>query len=182
MAVTPTTQATAPLATDPAWKFAQHLTGAAASNVGIANLPGGQRIWLMGRSIPGAYDALQLASAWVQTASVDLAVLAAPTGLSMTSVGATSAVANWTVGDASLFTEVRLSQPNGQPYIVVKTLPPGSNTWPLLGLTLSTTIGIQIVHTDGAGGYSTILTTTFLTSGVDPVLVKPPTPHLVNFV
>jgi hypothetical protein len=178
VAVTPTTQATAPPVNDATWRFYQLVT--ASGTVAIHPLPAGMRIWVRGRSLPSAYDLVQQPSAWVVTTSVDLTALAAPTGLTITNIGSTIAVANWTVGDATLRIEIRLSQPNGQPYVPVATLLPGSNTYRLYPLDFATTIGIQVLHTDGAGGYSAALSTTFTTLGanLNPQLPPPYQPHL----
>ncbi len=175
-AVTATSVGTAPATNSPLWNLKAIVQ--ASGTVNIDPFPQGQRIWVRGRSLPGAYDSVNQPSTWTTPASVDLDPIAAPSNLVVSTPGATSAAFTFSVGDATMWTEVRLSQPNGQPYVPVVTLPPTSNRYTLRGLDSGTTIGLQIAHTDGMGGYSASVSTTFTTSGSDPILPPPPRPWI----
>lgn len=162
VAVTPTSVGSAPAVDSPLWYWPWPMYPGLLTfslTVLIPVLPGGQRIWVRGRSRPGGYSIFQQPSAWVVTASVDLTTLTAPSGLSITNVGSTKLTVNYTPA-AGMKTQLLLSQPNGQPYTLYATLPPGTTSCDVIGLDPSTTVGIKLRSTDGVGGYSAEITTT----------------------
>lgn len=163
IAITATSVGSAPAASDPSWHFYDLVT--ATGTVTIIPLPPGMRLWVRGRSTPAAYDIVQQPSAWVVTASLDTTGLTAPSAPTITVIGSTTAFFTLTVGDSSLMTEIRLSQPSGGTLIPVMTLPPGANRGQLIGLDPSTTIGWDIAHTDGTSYSSRVAGSNFTTLG-----------------
>jgi hypothetical protein len=167
-AVTDTSVGSAPADTSPLWTTVDFVT--AARDVTVARLPSGKRIWFQGRSVPAAGTALKIPSAWVLaggTGRVDLATVTAPSALTVPggTLSGRRAIATWTVGDSTLFTEIRLAQPTTDPPVRIDQVPPGANRYELLGLDLSTSYKIEIAHPDGFGGYSAAANTTFTTTG-----------------
>lgn len=176
IALTASSVGSAPAQNDPAWHFFTMVY--ATGSVVFSPIPAGQKVWARVRSLPTAYDAVIQPSAWVVAAnSVTTTAITAPSALTISAVGSTSAIVSWTAGDTSLPTEVRLSQPNGQPFVVVATPWPGTTRTVLTGLDPGTTIGIDIAHTDRHGGYSSRVSTTFATLSANNDIPAPPVAH-----
>lgn len=175
-AVTETSVGAAPLDTSPLWTTVDFV--AAARDVTVARLPSGKRVWFQGRSVAAAGSALKLPSAWKLadgTGRVDLATVTAPSALAVPggTLSGRRAIATWTVGDSSLFTEIRLASPTTDVPVRIDQVPPGANRYELLGLDLSTNYKIEIAHPDSFGGYSAAINTTFTTTGAALVCPDP---------
>jgi hypothetical protein len=186
-AVTATSVGSHPAAADPAWHgvtfYGNTFVLRASATILIPGGSAGNRVWARVRSVPGAaYNALQQPSAWVYSNSADMTGLTAPTGISVTQVGATSALVSWTPGDSVSWVEVDLQQPTGQPYVAVQTLPPGTAKFTLTGLTAGQSVTVQVRATDLVGGYSTGISAAFTLSGADPTLLPPPRPYILPVV
>lgn len=164
-AVTATSVGSAPAATSTLWTLAARMT--ADGTITVNNLPSNCRIWHRARSEPTTLAIAALPSAWVTNATtyVDTVALTAPSSGSST-VGSTSATLDWTVGDATAYVKVAGTG------ITTTTLPPGSTTVRLTGLTASTGYTAHVTHLDGVGGESAALDIAFTTDapGSDPTL------------
>lgn len=160
-----------PGATASAWTFAARVT--TSQTVVVPNLPAGMRIWRRARSEPGATHNAKLPSSWAGNDSLDLGVLTAPNTLAVGTLSGRRAVATWVNGESALPIEIWLSEPSSDPVALIRTLPAGSTSFELLGLTPSTTHTISIRHNDGRAGVSAYATTTFSTTATPLVAPDP---------
>jgi len=158
--VTLSSVGTIPAANDPNWVFYRTYTAS-----GTAVVPGaaGKRIWVRARSSP-VNAAIKLPSAWAfpsGTGYVDLAALAAPSGLSVTP-SSQYAVVTWTPGNTAYYTEISLD--NFATRLALAS--PGTTTVSLPGLTASTGYTVYLRTTDLQGGVSSVVSQAFTTLAV----------------
>lgn len=156
-ALTSTATTSPPSTGSAAWIFTTTVSTDSTGTVTASRLPSGNRVWFRGRSLPGAFDRLQLPSSWVPAASsgfVDLATLTAPSALATSSVDGRKANILWTPGATDLGTQVLLVTPSTDPLQQVQTLFPGANKYTFVGLTPGTSYKTAVRHTDLQGGVS----------------------------
>lgn len=164
-AITATSVGTRPADTDAGWTFATRITS--SQTVTVTNLPPGMRIWLEARSEPATPQAPKLPSLWAAPATdhVDLAGLTAPNTLAATQISGRRTVLTWVNGEAALSIELRLATPSGGTTQRIRTLPPGTTAYELLGLDLSTSYTAEVLHVDGVGGRSAVASVSWSTTG-----------------
>jgi hypothetical protein len=167
-AVTATSVGSAPAASDPLWTFAQRATATGTET--IRQLPSGSRVWVRIRTEPSRDTQLQLPSAWVlaATAYVDTAAIAAPSGLAISGITGTSALATFTPADTTLPVDILLVTPSSGTPELVFTLREGATRHVLQGLTPSSSYKIHVRQPDGVGGFSAVAETTFSTTSSVP--------------
>ncbi len=159
IAVTATSVGSAPAETSVLWK--RFSTIYASATITVSNLPPGSRVWVRARSEPRPTEHGRIPSAWVfstGTDYVDTVGLTAPSALATSGISQLRATLSWTVGDATLWTELWLASPSTDATALVYLLPPGTSSWAVLGTVSADTYKAEIRHTDRMGGYSAFAT------------------------
>jgi hypothetical protein len=131
----------------------------------------GSRVWVRARSVGPEVRP----SSWSAWANVVLSAWTSPSGLAIGTTSATSVRLSWTNGNPSDMVDVYLYEGGSppvswQPWRVV-TLPAGSTTTTLRGLTASTTYQVAVAHRDsGTGEVSSEAASSFTTTGSTSVV------------
>jgi hypothetical protein len=186
-AVTASGTGTAPATSSPLWVFGGMRT--TTGLIRLRPLPKNARIFLRAQSrSTGATP--KLPSDWAYlggTANgsrVDLGTITAPSAVSVGFITGNRAKVSWTVGDASLVTDVYLTT-GGVPGTWTETmrlqppLPPGSSSMFVNGLTPSSNYAVAVRHRDPTtGATSSFATATFSTTGTRSRALQPPQPSI----
>lgn len=180
-AVTPTSEGTAPVATDPRWTVVATGLVRTTSTLTIRTPSAGLRVWVRGRSFPDSRNSYQVPSAYVAAGSpgrVDLATLAAPTSPASANITSESFRVTWVVGSADLPIEILIATPTTDPRVVVARLAAGSTLYDFPGGTglkiiPSTTYRVGIRHYTVSGTTSAEVTIDVTTTATGP-LIHPP--------
>jgi hypothetical protein len=184
LAVTTTAVGARPADSSPLWFPLNRYDGATAWDAYAYGLPGGSRVWWRARTTFGNAHTfkdpttpiflMQLPSVWAYApSSVDLSTLTAPTGLATSVVTTRGFTVSWANPDASLVTEIWVSQPVTAARVFVARLPPGSTSYTLTGLLAGTTYRVGVRATDGKGGFAEA-TIDQATAVSTPVPILPP--------
>jgi hypothetical protein len=118
---------------------------------------------------------VSLPSPWVDASNyVDVEFLDPPTGLGVTQVTSKSALAGWITGSAFPI-EVNIASPPTASFQVLAQLQTGTTQYLMTGLDAlsSPTMSVGIRHTDQFGGYSTMVTCSFIAVNPPPQLSPP---------
>jgi hypothetical protein len=164
--VVATDSATPPALNDAGW--AQWRTGYGNDTFTIGPMPAGA--YIHGRIRASLPD--RITSAWGTAQTVNLDASATPTSLTVGSLTGSTALATWTVGDASLAVEVRLQEGAGS-VDTVKHLPAGTEQFLYTGLAASTAYTAYVRHRDAYGQPGPAASQGFSTTGVLPALGTP---------
>ena len=170
------TAGTVPSSSDAAWNT--FIVAQRTQKVAAQRLPGGGRVWMRARSLPGALDIPQQPSTWAYAINyMDLAALAAPSGLATSSVTSRSANYTFATTDASLPTAAFLASPSTAPMLRVATLMPGS-LGGTVGLLPNSSYQLTVQAFDNFGGVSA--STAVIFSSLTTAASGPTAPTLPN--
>lgn len=155
-AITSTATGSAPGDTDASWRYAVNASGrrlflTSSQTITIRNLPPNMRVWVQGRTISFDNNNLRLPSAWAAAGGngrADTASITAPSSLADTPSDTTCAL-TWTNGSANLPIELLLATPTSDPRTRVALLEPGTTSFTLRGLTVSTEYRAEVRHVLG---------------------------------
>lgn len=165
--------AAAPAASSPLWVFGGMRT--TSGLIRLRPMMKGTRIFLRAQSrSTGATPKLPSDWAFIggvaNTSFVDIGAITAPSAVTVPGGGISGnrATISWTNGDANKLVDVYLTT-GGVPgtwtdAMRLITLPAGSTTTPVGGLTPSTGYAVGVRHRDAAGGVSSMATQTFSTT------------------
>lgn len=156
----------------------------ATGNQTIKPVASGKRQWVRARSefavIPSASGPLKLPSPWSYPSGagfLDMAALAAPTGLAVSQITALSALLSWSLSSVDHAVEVWLASPSGEAVAYHKTLPPGSTELLVHGTVNGATYRASVRVFDGAGFSAFATEVTWTAAGTAPIC---PTPRMLE--
>lgn len=164
IAVTATSEMSAPASDSPLWTYAKRVTD--SDTIVLENIPSGTRVWIRGRSEPDFTVRLAAVSAWEPAGDyVDMDELAAPTSLALTA-GSTYLAAAWTNTLTDYKIEVLLDD------VRYAILPAGTAGVNVTGLVVETEYDVAVRYLDAFGGVGASDTDTE-TTGTAAVLAAP---------
>lgn len=150
----------------------------------LPTAPAGLRLWVRGRSEPqSSGDDFRLPSANVSPAPayIDTGSVTAPSAVAVSGITLSTALASWTVGDATAAVEVLVSTGSysaglfDDEGLLVARLPAGSTSYRLTGLngpSLAHCVGVRHVQSS-TGRFSLVATANFTTLTADTALARP---------